>query len=216
MTDICNTINNALIKGIHLNSIDVLLVRSIIQTIVLGVIIKWQGLVFLPMDKRKDWWKSLFALISAGISGTAVVLLCYLSVTLIPMGDAMALVFSSPLITLFIEWCASRFSLGKKWAIQFFSAFVLLAGVFFVIQPPFMNLNKNEKVSTCLVWKFSMNYVSKSQKTKNSWNVYIQWKSGSFNLTIFFCRYLFHGKPAEFSSRGANMSTSILYHFSRW
>ena len=77
MTDILNTTNNAVIKGLHLNSIDVLLVRSIIQAVVLGVVIIWQGLVFLPMDKRKDWWKSFFALISAGISGTAVVLLCY-------------------------------------------------------------------------------------------------------------------------------------------
>ena len=77
MTDILNTTNNAVIKGLHLNSIDVLLVRSIIQAVVLGVVIIWQGLVFLPMDKRKDWWKSFLALISAGISGTAVVLLCY-------------------------------------------------------------------------------------------------------------------------------------------
>ena len=67
----------------------------------------------------------------------------------------MALVFSSPLITLIIEWFASHFSMAKKWAIQFISAFVLLAGVFFVIQPPFMNLNKIEIVSTGISIKFT-------------------------------------------------------------
>ena len=57
----------------------------------------------------------------------------------------MALVFSSPLITLIIEWVVSHFSRAKKWAIQFISAFVLLAGVFFVIQPPFMKFNQKEE-----------------------------------------------------------------------
>ena len=74
-TDIINTFNNAMIKGNHLNSIDVLLVRSIIQATVLGVIVYSQGMEFLPMDKRKDWWKSFFALISAGISGTKILIL---------------------------------------------------------------------------------------------------------------------------------------------
>lgn len=67
-------------------------------------------------------------------------LLCYYAVQQIALGDAMALVFSAPLFTLFLEWVFINYRRQEPQGmlIKLPSAVLLLVGVVLILQPPFL------------------------------------------------------------------------------
>ncbi len=68
-------------------------------------------------------------------------LLCYYAVQQIALGDAMALVFSAPLFTLFLEWVFISSEENRPKAmilIKLPAAALLLAGVVLILQPSWL------------------------------------------------------------------------------
>ena len=62
----------------------------------------------------------------------------YYAVQNIALGDAMALVFTAPLFTLFFEWIFIRRPEGMFIKLAF--AILLIVGVVLVVQPPWLML----------------------------------------------------------------------------
>ena len=70
-----------------------------------------------------------------GLINASIIFTCYLAVLNIPIGDALAIIFSSPVFTLILTFIilGHRHSL---WKIIF--AFIVFIGVVMIIKPPFL------------------------------------------------------------------------------
>ena len=66
----------------------------------------------------------------------------YYAVGQIPLGDAIAIIFSSPVFTVFFEWLLVRKTRGL--AYKFLFSIILLTGIVLVLQPPFLHFNQEE------------------------------------------------------------------------
>ena len=98
------TFNNYLVKEQQLDTVDVVLLRSIIQCVVLFAIAKAKGNPLWPSRQAKQTpWearKVQIALITSSITGSIVIFLGYYAVRKIPLGDAIAIIFSSPIFSI--------------------------------------------------------------------------------------------------------------------
>lgn len=74
-----------------------------------------------------------------------MVLLSYYSVLQISLGDAMAIIFSSPVFTIIFEWIFVQKPRGIS--LKLMISLVLLSGVILIIQPPFFGFPQNDNFS---------------------------------------------------------------------
>ena len=127
------TVNSFIIKQFHVEAVEALLVRGIVQTLILGgVILKSSSLQFWPEGMN---WKTSGSLILQGVFGGIMTIATFISLGLIPIGDALTLIFSAPVFTCVF----SKIFLGHRlmaWKVTFVVG--LMAGVILVIQPPLL------------------------------------------------------------------------------
>lgn len=86
------TINNTIIKEHHLNGTDTILVRSLFQVLVFALIICCKGYNVLF-----GWTKLQGLAILQGLSSALTLVCAYQAIKFLPLGDAMTILFSSPL-----------------------------------------------------------------------------------------------------------------------
>ena len=181
------TFNNYLVKEHQLDTVDVVLLRSIIQFIVLFSIAKCKGNPLWPRQSEKQTkWESRkvqIALITSSLtgkiwkkiyqyyrrnkwlfSGSCVIFLGYYAVRIIPLGDAIAIIFSSPIFSILFEWSLVRKSQGIFYKLGF--SLVLIAGVILVLQPPFLHFHQENKVEYSTSEYLGMGIINHSIRIK--------------------------------------------------
>jgi len=142
------TFNNYLVKEHQLDTVDVVLLRSILQFILLFSIAKCKGNPLWPrQSETQTKWESRkvqIALISSSITGSVVIFLGYYAVRIIPLDDAIAIIFASPIFSILFEWLLVRKSQGIFYKLGF--SLILIAGVILVLQPPFLHFHPEDQV----------------------------------------------------------------------
>jgi len=124
------TANNFFVKYLSVDAIEMLLMRSGMQTVLLGVVLMTTTRKFLP-DGRLD--KVLVIL--QGLFSGARIFLQFACLAYMPLGDALTLVFTEPLWTLLLSKLVLKISIGV-WKMLF--GVVLIGGMVLCIQPPFL------------------------------------------------------------------------------
>ena len=126
------TVNNFLFQYLDLNVTDMLLTRSGMQTAVLGLILVVTGGCSTCVPVRcMDW----VLVISQALFNGARVGLTFACLEYLPIGDALTIIFSEPLWTIGFAKIFLKTRIGL-WKLVF--AFILLTGVIFCTQPPFL------------------------------------------------------------------------------
>ena len=132
LSGILFTANNFLVKYYTIEAVDMLLVRSGLQTVLMAFIILVTKRSFLP-TARLD--KVLVLL--QGLIGGLRILLQFACVLFMPLGDALTIVFTEPLWTVLLSRLALGIRIGA-WKIIF--GCLLLCGMVLCVQPPFLIL----------------------------------------------------------------------------
>ena len=125
------TTNNFFVKLLEMDAAEVLLVRSALKTVVLGLLLSAPG---APCLLPSTWSDCIYTWLQGICSGVRL-LLQLACLHYLPLGDALTLIFTEPLWTV----VASKLVLGTRigpW--KFCFALILLTGMFLCIQPPFM------------------------------------------------------------------------------
>jgi len=124
------TANNFFVKYLTIDPIEMLLMRSGMQAVVLTIIIMSTNKKFLP-DGRLD--KILVML--QGLASGMRIFLQFACLSYMPLGDALTLVFTEPLWTILLSRLVLSISIGV-WKIVFGG--VLVGGMILCIQPPLL------------------------------------------------------------------------------
>ena len=125
------TTNNFFVKLLEMDAAEVLLVRSALKTVVLGLLLSAPG---APSLLPSTWPDCIYTWLQGICSGVRL-LLQLACLHYLPLGDALTLIFTEPLWTV----VASKLVLGTRigsW--KFCFALILLTGMFLCIQPPFL------------------------------------------------------------------------------
>ena len=123
------TVNNFLFQYFELNLTDMFLVRSGLKAAVLGLVLVLTGCSNFLARTPLDW----FLIIAQSITSGARVGLTFACLKLLPLGDALTIIFSEPLWTLMLSSVFLRTRVG--WWKLMFSLF-LITGVVLCTQPP--------------------------------------------------------------------------------
>ena len=123
------TINNFLFQYFELNLTDMFLARSGLQTAVLVLVLLLTGCPNFLGRSSLDW----FLITAQSITSGARVGLTFACLELLPIGDALTIIFSEPLWTLVLSKIFLRTRVG--WWKLMFSVF-LITGVVLCTQPP--------------------------------------------------------------------------------
>jgi len=123
------TVNNFLFQYFELNLTDMFLVRSGLKAAVLGLVLLLTGCSNFLARTSLDW----FLIIAQSITSGARVGLTFACLELLPIGDALTIIFSEPLWTLMLSSVFLRTRVG--WWKLMFSLF-LITGVVLCTQPP--------------------------------------------------------------------------------
>jgi len=123
------TVNNFLFQYFNLNLTDMFLARSGLQTAVLGLVLLFTGCSKFIARTPLDW----FLVTAQSITSGARVGLTFACLELLPIGDALTIIFSEPLWTLVLSKMFLRTRVG--WWKIIFSLF-LITGVVLCTQPP--------------------------------------------------------------------------------
>ena len=129
-----------LIKKFHMDFVDTLFIRSLIQTplLILFVKIRHQNLFVLEFSEDTtsvERLKKYFVLIGQGVLAGLNMMCSYLGVLYIPLGDALTIIYTSPIFTMIFSYIFLRTRQGL-WKMSL--AILLMIGVILVIRPPFM------------------------------------------------------------------------------
>lgn len=126
------TTSSFLIKFFKVDAVEAVTVRSVLQTVVMALVVKLNGFKFWPNEPHVTNTVRVW-LVVQGLLGGIMVMSGFVSVTLIPLGDALTLFFSSPVFTSVF----SHIVLGHRLKIwKSFFIVVLICGVIFVVRPP--------------------------------------------------------------------------------
>ena len=142
------TANNFFVKYLSVDAIEMLLMRSGMQTVLLGVVLMTTTRKFLP-DGRLDkvlvilqvgWYLKgpiwlIHSVAMQGLFSGARIFLQFACLAYMPLGDALTLVFTEPLWTLLLSKLVLKISIGV-WKMLF--GVVLIGGMVLCIQPPFL------------------------------------------------------------------------------
>jgi len=123
------TVNNFLFQYFDLNLTDMFLARSGLQTAMLGLILLFTGCSNFLARSPLDW----FLVTAQSITSAARVGLTFACLELLPIGDALTIIFSEPLWTIVLSKIFLRTRVGLLKMI--FSLF-LITGVVLCTQPP--------------------------------------------------------------------------------
>ena len=126
------TANNCAIQTMKLDFTEVLFVRSIVQVGIMGSVLLWKGQSFLQIDGSSK--RITIMTIIQGLLGGLMIICSFSCVLFMPLGDALTLIFSSPLITMIL---ASVFLGHKLRLFKITLGAVLLSGIILVVRPPF-------------------------------------------------------------------------------
>jgi len=123
------TVNNFLFQYFDLNLTDMFLARSGLQTAMLGIILLFTGCSNFLAKSPLDW----FLVTAQSITSAARVGLTFACLELLPIGDALTIIFSEPLWTIVLSKIFLRTPVGLLKMV--FSLF-LITGVVLCTQPP--------------------------------------------------------------------------------
>ena len=142
------TINRAIFEALNLNITDVLLLRYFLQTVLLLAIISCPMLQTSQQyqsldDKQHKWWiddvnegrsvlKIRALLIFQGVCDGLNHTFQMVSVTLMPLGDSSALIFSAPLSTVILSriFLKTRLRLYKLCCVV-----IVMTGIILIVRP---------------------------------------------------------------------------------
>ncbi|XP_023321638.1 uncharacterized protein LOC111696300 [Eurytemora carolleeae] len=124
------TANNFFVKYLSLEALEMLTIRSSMQTIVILITLLSTRTPILP-PSNKD---RVLVVLQGLLSGVRV-FLQFACLSFMPLGDALTLVFTEPLWTIIISKIILKINIG--WWKTIFGIF-LLSGMVLCIQPPFI------------------------------------------------------------------------------
>eukprot|EP00088_Acartia_fossae_P056587 TRINITY_DN6589_c0_g1_i3.p1 TRINITY_DN6589_c0_g1~~TRINITY_DN6589_c0_g1_i3.p1 ORF type:complete len:511 (+),score=93.16 TRINITY_DN6589_c0_g1_i3:144-1676(+) len=124
------TANNFFVKYLNLDALEMLLIRSFLQTVLILVGIFTTRTKLLP-NSIKD----RILVILQGLLSGARVFLQFACLSFMPLGDALTLVFTEPLWTIILSKIVLKIDIG--WWKTTFGLF-LISGMVLCIQPPFI------------------------------------------------------------------------------
>ena len=140
ISGLLHTATNFFVQYFGVNAVEVLLVRSVVQTLVLGIIAGTSERRLLPAGL---------------VVGTFVLLQSFLGafrlyfnfkcLAHLPLGDALTLIFTEPLFTILLSLVFLGVGIGP---LKIILCSGLLAGMVLNIQPPFMFPNKDQDTSS--------------------------------------------------------------------
>jgi len=124
------TANNFIINQYKVVVSDAVIVRCIIQTVLYSIVIQCSGDVLLPGTKM-----SKFLTLSQGLAGALSFITALASVSFMPVPDALCIIFSCPVVTIFLSAAILNDKLNS---VKLFSGAILVLGILLVCQPPFL------------------------------------------------------------------------------
>ena len=126
--------NSSIIQYFKLDYTDAMLVRSLTQMIFFGLMCVYKGLSIWPsIGERPKMVRAMIVL--QGLMSGFMLIAAFYSIIYMPLGDAMALHFTSPLFTMIM---AAIFLSHSLRLYKTFCGTLLLIGAALVIQPPFL------------------------------------------------------------------------------
>ena len=138
------TANNCIIQTFNLDYAENMLIRSTVQTIIFGVICIIKRNSIWPTCERKIQCLMIFQ----GVLGSVVMICAFSCMLLMPLGDALTLLFTEPFSTMFM----AAIFLGHRLRLFKISlGLFLLIGVVLVIQPPFIFPNYEDAIQNYFV-----------------------------------------------------------------
>ena len=138
------TANNCVIQTFNLDYAENMLVRSTVQTIIFGLICIIKRNSIWPTCERKIQCLMIFQ----GVLGSVVMICAFSCMLLMPLGDALTLLFTEPFSTMFM----AAIFLGHRLRLFKISlGLFLLIGVVLVIQPPFIFPNYEDAIQNYFV-----------------------------------------------------------------
>ena len=125
------TAANFSVKAFDLQPCDVVTTRSILICLSMGLLTLLEG----PTTslKPEDKCSSLSFLLVQGLISALGILASMVSVVLIPFGDAVTLIFTSPFFTSLYDWCVFGKTPSMK---RVLFMMILFLGIILVAQPP--------------------------------------------------------------------------------
>jgi drug/metabolite transporter (DMT)-like permease len=124
------TANNFFVKYLNLDALEMLLVRSFLQTVLVLIGILSSRTKLMPHSI-----KDRVLVVLQGLLSGARVFLQFACLSFMPLGDALTLVFTEPLWTIILSKIVLKIEIG--WWKTIFGVF-LLSGMVLCIQPPFI------------------------------------------------------------------------------
>ena len=138
------TANNCIIQTFNLDYAENMLIRSTVQTIIFGVMCIIKRNSIWPTCERKIQCLMIFQ----GVLGSVVMICAFSCMLLMPLGDALTLLFTEPFSTMFM----AAIFLGHRLRLFKISlGLFLLIGVVLVIQPPFIFPNYEDAIQNYFV-----------------------------------------------------------------
>jgi drug/metabolite transporter (DMT)-like permease len=128
------TLNNCIIQWMKLDFSEIMLVRGSIQVLMFTLVLMANGYSVFPTIGENPT-KTRLLVIFQGIGGGLMMICSVSCVTFMPLGDAMALLFTAPLSTMIL---AAIFLRHNVRLYRIVNAFLLITGAILVIQPTFI------------------------------------------------------------------------------
>ena len=130
------TANNFFIQWFEVNSLEMLLVRSVVQAAVLGMIAAGNSspAEYATPSTPSSWALRFFVLVQA-VFGALRLYCNFTCLQYMPLGDALTLIFTEPLFTMVFSLIFLRIGIGF-WKLLL--CLGLASGMLLSIQPPFL------------------------------------------------------------------------------
>jgi len=218
------TANNCAIQTMKLDFTEVLFVRSIVQVGIMASVLLWRGQPFLQINGSSK--RVTLMTIIQGLLGGLMIICSFSCVLLMPLGDALTLIFSSPLITMIL---ASAFLGHKMRLFKITLGAVLLSGIILVVRPPFLfNDIGSSSQDSSKAWHNPKSFVTlyfqrDYQKADEDYNTYYYIGaglagsgaliSGFLNLAINYCRQVNSVVLLLWSGLGGLLVSSLAFTF---
>ena len=123
-----------MIQTLKLDYSDTLLIRSIVQILIMGIICIYKGLSFWPKVGSNPR-KVRALIVFQAIFGSLLIICSFSCVLFMPLGDALTLIFSAPLSTMVL---AAIFLGHRLRLFRITAAILLIIGTILVVKPPFL------------------------------------------------------------------------------
>ena len=134
------TANNCVIQKFKLDFAEAMLFRGIFQITIFGIICGKKKLTLWPnIGHRPKFVQTL--MICQGVLGGIMVIFSFACMTMMPVGDALTIVFAAPISTMIV---AAIFLGHPLRLFKITLGLLLLIGTVLIVQPPFLFPDANE------------------------------------------------------------------------